>query len=92
MVNHKINLESEMKTYTFMVSVEPDEDRWFAYCPALKDSGAATWGYTREEALHNIQEVVEMIVEEKMEDGEEIPAGPPKEVEIFFDARVAVIV
>jgi len=25
-----------MKTYTFRVVVEPDEDRWFACCPALE--------------------------------------------------------
>ena len=24
-----------VKTYTFKVIVEPDEDRWHAYCPAL---------------------------------------------------------
>lgn len=23
-------------TYTFTVVVEPDEDAWFAFCPALK--------------------------------------------------------
>ena len=57
-----------MKTYDFKVIVEPDEDRWHAYCPALKKQGAATWGHTKEEALKNIQEVVQMIVEELIED------------------------
>ncbi|MEK7855366.1 MAG: type II toxin-antitoxin system HicB family antitoxin, partial [Acidobacteriota bacterium] len=42
-------------TYNFKVIVEPDGDRWHAYCPALVSAGAATWGYTREEALRNIQ-------------------------------------
>jgi len=31
-----------MKTYTFNVVVEPDEDRWHAYCPVLVHQGAAT--------------------------------------------------
>jgi predicted RNase H-like HicB family nuclease len=51
-------------TYTFKVVVEPDEDRWRAYCPALEEQGAATWGYTREEALQHVREVLEMIVAE----------------------------
>lgn len=65
-----------MKTYTFKVVVEPDEDRWHAYCPALEEYGAATWGLTREEALRHIQEVVQMVVEELQEDGLPIPDGP----------------
>jgi predicted RNase H-like HicB family nuclease len=51
-------------TYTFKVVVEPDEDRWRAYFPALEAQGAASWGYTHEEALRNIREVLEMIVAE----------------------------
>jgi predicted RNase H-like HicB family nuclease len=61
-------------TYTFSVVVEPDEDAWFAYCPALKGYGAATWGSTRDEALRHIREVVGMVVAELVEDGEELPA------------------
>ena len=61
-----------MKTYSFKVVVEPDEDAlgnpaWHAYCPALEGVGAATSGRTREEALKNINEVVRMIVEEFLE-------------------------
>ena len=52
-----------MKTDTFNVVVEPDEDRWHAYCPALVHQGAATWGNTEQEALKNIREVVQMVVE-----------------------------
>ena len=55
--------EGTMSTYAFKVVVEPDEDRWFASCPALEKQGAATWGYTKEEAFKNIQEVVEMVVQ-----------------------------
>ncbi len=79
-----------MKTYVFRVVIEPDEDRWFAYCPVLENKGAATWGYTKEEALKNIQEVVQMIVEELIEDGEPIPQEPKEEVQVFSELRVAV--
>ena len=53
-----------MTTYWCKVVVEPDEDRWRAYYPELEVQGAATWGYSREEALQNIREVLEMIVAE----------------------------
>ncbi|HYZ25682.1 MAG TPA: type II toxin-antitoxin system HicB family antitoxin [Geminicoccaceae bacterium] len=73
-------------TYTFNVVVEPDEDAWFAYCPALKGYGAATWGSTRDEALRHIREVVGMVVAELIEDGEELPA----DVDVNEGTRVSV--
>jgi predicted RNase H-like HicB family nuclease len=76
-----------MKTYTFKVVVEPDEDAlgnpaWHAYCPALESIGAATSGRTRDEALKNINEVVHMIVEETLEEGRPLPEGPAADVEV----------
>jgi predicted RNase H-like HicB family nuclease len=64
----------------FTVVVEPDEDRWHTYAPALMQYAAATWGYTRGEALQNIQELVEMVVEELIEDGIAIPEEPADRV------------
>jgi len=64
-----------LKSYIFPVVVEPDEDKWRAYVPELESRGAATWGHTREEALRNIQEVAQMVLEEMLEDGEAIPTG-----------------
>ena len=81
-----------MKTYAFKVVVEPDEDRWFAYCPALEKQGAATWGYTKEEAFKNIQEVVEMIVEELIEDGEPLSGIPKQGVHIFSEPQAVVTI
>jgi len=81
-----------MKTYTFRVVMEPDADRWHAYCPALQECGAATWGYTREEAMKNINEVVQIIIDELREDGLAIPAGPKDDVEVFSGERVAITV
>jgi len=80
-----------MKTYTFKVVVEPDEDCWRAYCPVLEEY-SATWGRTREEALKHIHEVVEMIVEELLEDGIPVPEAPVNGIEVFDDTRVAVAV
>ena len=81
-----------MKTYTFKVVVEPDGDRWHAYCPALKKHGATTWGNTEKEAFKHIQEVVNLVVEELAEDNIAIPEGPKEEVEVFRESRVAVTV
>lgn len=63
-----------MKSFHIPVIVEPDEERWFAYIPELEEIGGATWGYTRDEALKNIQEVAQMIIEEMLEDGKPLPA------------------
>ena len=81
-----------MKTYTFKVVVEPDEDRWHAYCPLLERQGAATWGASRQEALKNIEEVVRLVVESMAEHGEPLPEGPPDEVQVSVEPRVAVTV
>lgn len=81
-----------MKTYVFRVAVEPDEERWQAYCPILERYGAVTWGYTREEALKNIHEVVAMTLEELEEDKEPIPEGPEEEVFVSSEPRIAVTI
>ena len=90
----KISTKSrgEMKTYIFRVVVEPDEDRWHAYCPALEEYAAATWGYTREEGLKNIQEVVQMIIEELIGDRKAIPEFPREDVQVFSEPRVIVTI
>ena len=67
-----------MKSYVFKVVIEDDEfedgrKAFHAYCPALESYGAYTWGYTKEEALKNIREVVQMVIEELVEEGKEIP-------------------
>jgi predicted RNase H-like HicB family nuclease len=79
-----------MKTYTFKIVVEPDEDRWHAYCPALLSKGGSTWGYTQQEALSNIEQVVRMVVESLVEHGEPVPDEPPDQVHVFQEPQVAV--
>ncbi len=67
-----------MKTYSFKVVVEEDEDfdghpcGFHAFCPVLEAKGASTWGPTQEEALKNIREVLDMVVAELLEDGDSI--------------------
>jgi predicted RNase H-like HicB family nuclease len=85
----------KMNTYVFRVVVEEDQfedgrKAYYVFCPALK--GARTWGYTFEEALKKIQEVVQMTVESMIEHGEEIPKEPETEVQIFSEPKVAVTV
>jgi predicted RNase H-like HicB family nuclease len=77
-----------MTTYVFKVVIEPDEDAWHAYCPALLAHGAATWGNTKEEALKHIHEVVHMVVAEILEDGEPIP----EDVQVSPEPLVSVTV
>jgi len=81
-----------MKTYTFKVVVESDEGGYHAYCPALRHLGAVTQGATETEALANINEVVQMIVDELSEDGQPLPEISTDDIEVFDGTRVAVTV
>ncbi len=76
-------MKKSEKSFTFNVVVEPDEDRWHAYCPALEKYGAATWGNTKEEALTHIQAVVQMVVSELAEEGTALPDVAKEAVEVF---------
>jgi predicted RNase H-like HicB family nuclease len=79
-------------TYTFRVVVEPDEDAWYASCPALVRQGGATWGTTREEALANLDEVIKMVIASMIEHGEPIPEEPTGPAHVSEEQLVAVIV
>jgi predicted RNase H-like HicB family nuclease len=87
-----------MKTYSFKVVLERDEDfdgkpsGWRAYCPALERQGASTWGPTEKEAIQNLNEVVRMVVDSMLEHGELLPEEPVHEVEVTVEPRVAVTV
>jgi predicted RNase H-like HicB family nuclease len=64
-----------VKSYVFRVILEPDERAWRAYIPDLEEKGGATWGKTKEEALGNMREVAQMVIESMLEDGEPLPPG-----------------
>ena len=98
MEDHRIiPIEREkMRTYVCDIVLEPDElpsgeAAWHVYCPALVEQGASTWGKTKEEALANIREVLEMTIESMLEHGEPIPTEA-EEIQVFEGSRVAVTV
>jgi len=65
-----------VKSYVFKVVIEPDKfedgrEAWQAHCPALK--GCRTWGHTRDEAMANIRDAIDLYVQDLLEAGEPIP-------------------
>ena len=66
----------EPRTCTLAVVVGPAEGAWHAYCPALLDHGAATWGATRAEALEQIRAIATMLVERMAEEKMPVLAEP----------------
>ena len=81
-----------MNTYVFQVQLEPDEAGWLVTCPILNEYAAYTWGYTKEEALENIMEVIEMILEELIEDNLPIPVESTQSAAVNSRQQVAVSV
>lgn len=82
------------QTYVFDVVLEPDEfasgePAWTAYCPDLP--GTTTFGKTKEEALRNVHEVVQMTVEGMIEDGERIPASPLAETDAVASKVIVTV-
>lgn len=73
------------KSYIYRVTIEPDEDRFYAEIPALP--GCYSWGYTYEEALKSIKEAAELWVETLAEDGEPIPE---EDVEVLRQAPITL--
>jgi len=73
-----------METYQFTVVIEPDEEGFHAYVPALP--GCHTFGATIDEARANIAEAMELHVESMAEDGEPVPV----EREPMFITRLSV--
>ena len=85
-------MNGSAKTYLFKVVIEDDSHEdgrqaYHAYCPALEQYGASTWGNTGEEALQHIKEVVQMIVHELIEEGAPLPEGALQDVEVFSELR-----
>ncbi|MEW5941603.1 MAG: type II toxin-antitoxin system HicB family antitoxin [Chloroflexota bacterium] len=60
-----------MTKYQFTVVIEPDEQGFHAYVPALP--GCHSFGDTVEEAQANILEAMELHVETMIEDGAPMP-------------------
>jgi predicted RNase H-like HicB family nuclease len=60
-----------MKYFNYTIVIEPDEDAFHAYVPALR--GCQSSGFTYEETKKNIREAIELYLESLIELGEEIP-------------------
>ena len=73
-----------MDTYQFTVVIEPDEEMFHAFVPALP--GCHSYGATVDEARANIAEAIELHVESLQADGEPIPV----EREPMFITRLSV--
>jgi predicted RNase H-like HicB family nuclease len=85
----------KVRSLTFRVVIEEDSfhdgrSAYLAYCPNLK--GATTWGYTKEEALKNIHEVVGLIVEDMIAHGEPLPTESRDGVIVSEEPLVTVTV
>ena len=69
----------ELMTLKYRVVLEPGEDGWIvAHVPAVK--GCVSQGKTREEALANIKDALEGILEVKRKYGDPIPEETEVEV------------
>jgi predicted RNase H-like HicB family nuclease len=84
-----------MKSYIFKAVIEEDpypdgRMAYHAYIPILQEKGASTFGYTPEEALENLREVTQLVLESLLKHGEPIPEGPAEEVEVFTEPLVVV--
>lgn len=73
-----------MSEYSFTIVIEPDEDGYHAFIPAL--SGCHSFGGTLDEARKNIAEAMEVHLESLIEDGETIPI----EKEPYIITRLSV--
>ena len=62
--------------FTVVLEQEPDEG-FVASVPALP--GCVSQGYTREEALRNIREAIELYLEDCRESGDPIPSESGRE-------------
>ena len=62
-----------MEVYQFTVVIEPDQDAFHAYVPALP--GCHTFGATVEEAQANIREAIAVHISGMQADEEPLPLG-----------------
>lgn len=65
------------KSYQLQVVIEVDEDgKYVAWCPALQ--GCCTQGDTFEEAMHNIEDVIGLCLQELREENRRIDLRYPE--------------
>ena len=78
-----------MDSYIFKIELQEEEDkRWSVWVPTLL--GCTSWGYSKDEALRNIQEAVQCHIEAMLENGEPIPSENADEVDICVYVKVQI--
>ena len=60
-----------MKRYRLSVVVEKDADGYFVFCPELQ--GCYSQGDSYKEASENIKDAMRLYIEDRLENGEDIP-------------------
>jgi antitoxin HicB len=73
-----------MADYKFTAVIEPDEEGFHAFVPALP--GCHSFGATVDEARANVAEAASLHIESLLEDGEPVPDEP----EPFFITRLSI--
>lgn len=68
------------RTYTVILSHDPETGHWLATMPAFEFGAFATYGLTREHALEMAQEWIDLTIQGLLEDGEPIPEDAPSQV------------
>ncbi|MCD4785879.1 MAG: type II toxin-antitoxin system HicB family antitoxin [Candidatus Eremiobacteraeota bacterium] len=81
-----------LKTYIFAVKIQEEEDkRWSVWIPDLQ--GCTSWGYSKQEALENIKEALQLYVEVMIEKGEPLPANTElKTLKLLDSPAVAIAI
>ena len=73
------------ETLRYTVVLESGDDGWITvHCPALP--GCWSQGRTRQEALANIREAIELYIESLRADGEPIPSEDAEMIEVSVSA------
>lgn len=60
-----------MEQIKLPIIVEKDDDGYYAFCPDIQ--GCYTQGYTYEEVIENIKDVIKLHLDEMKESGEKLP-------------------
>ncbi len=62
-----------MSKFTLPVIIQKDKDGYFAFCPVLQ--GCYTQGDSYEEAWENIKDAIQLHIEDRLANGEDIPVN-----------------
>jgi len=60
-----------MRTYRLSIIIERDKGGYFVFCPELQ--GCYSQGETYEEVLENIKDAIKLHLEDRIQNGEELP-------------------